>query len=101
MTRWIALSLFAVGCGGGTIGAGTVAEDAAPETLASGDAAPSDVAVDPPPGDGAAAVDTSPPPPPPEGTIPIFVAQGNVGRTTISCDDGQSWVANRSDDDTI
>ncbi|MDX2054000.1 MAG: hypothetical protein SFV15_16480 [Polyangiaceae bacterium] len=29
----------------------------------------------------------------------FFVAVGDVGRSTISCDDGQSWVANRSDDD--
>lgn len=28
--------------------------------------------------------------------IPIFVAQGSMGRTVISCDDGQSWVANHS-----
>jgi len=33
--------------------------------------------------------------------IPIFVAQGMVGRTTISCDGGNTWVANRSDDDTF
>lgn len=31
----------------------------------------------------------------PEG-IPIFVAQGMVGRTTISCDDGHTWVADRA-----
>ena len=31
--------------------------------------------------------------------IPIFVAQGMVGRTTISCDDGRTWVANRSWDE--
>lgn len=34
-------------------------------------------------------------------TIPMFVAQGAVGRTTISCDDGLTWVANRSDDDAL
>ena len=28
--------------------------------------------------------------------IPIFVAQGMVGRTTISCDDGHTWIADRS-----
>ena len=33
--------------------------------------------------------------------IPIFVAQGHAGRTTISCDDGKTWVANRSDDEVI
>ncbi len=31
--------------------------------------------------------------------VPIFVAQGMVGRTIISCDDGQTWVGDRSDDD--
>lgn len=28
--------------------------------------------------------------------VPIFIAQGMVGRTTISCDDGQSFVADRA-----
>jgi hypothetical protein len=28
--------------------------------------------------------------------VPIFVAQGMVGRSTISCDDGHTWVADRS-----
>lgn len=32
----------------------------------------------------------------PPGKIPIFVAQGNLGRTMISCDDGNTWVGNRS-----
>ena len=32
--------------------------------------------------------------------VPMFIAQGMVGRTIVSCDDGKSWVANRSDDDT-
>ncbi|MDI1435907.1 hypothetical protein [Polyangium sorediatum] len=32
--------------------------------------------------------------------VPIFVAQGMVGRTVVSCDDGMTWVGNRSDDDT-
>ena len=34
------------------------------------------------------------------GLVPMFVAQGHVGRTMISCDRGKTWVANRSDDDT-
>jgi hypothetical protein len=33
--------------------------------------------------------------------IPLFVAQGHAGRTTVSCDDGKTWVANRSDDDAF
>jgi hypothetical protein len=28
--------------------------------------------------------------------IPIFVAQGMLGRTTISCDDGRTWIKNRA-----
>lgn len=28
----------------------------------------------------------------------MFVAQGHAGRTIISCDDGRSWVADRSDE---
>ncbi|MFO0634654.1 MAG: hypothetical protein U0168_17565 [Nannocystaceae bacterium] len=31
----------------------------------------------------------------PEG-VPVFVAQGMVGRSTISCDDGLTWVGDRS-----
>lgn len=31
----------------------------------------------------------------------MFVAVGAKARTTISCDDGLTWVANHSDDDTI
>ncbi len=34
-------------------------------------------------------------------TVPLFVAQGHYGRTTISCDDGQSWVADQSNDDDV
>jgi hypothetical protein len=30
--------------------------------------------------------------------IAVIVAQGLMGRTTISCDDGQSWIADRSFD---
>ena len=33
-------------------------------------------------------------------TVPIFIAQGKLGRTTISCDDGKTWVADRSENET-
>jgi len=36
---------------------------------------------------------------PAAGSIPMFVAQGHAGRTLISCDDGQTWVADRSDEE--
>lgn len=35
------------------------------------------------------------------GSTPVFVAQGHAGRTIVSCDDGHTWVANHSDDDSI
>jgi hypothetical protein len=28
--------------------------------------------------------------------VPVFIAQGEGGRTTLSCDDGRTWVGNRS-----
>jgi len=34
------------------------------------------------------------PPPPPKGTVPMFIAAGQGGRTITSCDDGMTWVAN-------
>jgi hypothetical protein len=50
--------------------------------------------------DGSSARDAEPPNP--DATagdrIPMFVAQGSIGRSTISCDDGRTWVANRSFD---
>ncbi|MDP3275728.1 MAG: hypothetical protein Q8Q09_11070 [Deltaproteobacteria bacterium] len=33
--------------------------------------------------------------------VGVFVAQGMMGRTTVSCDDGRTWIANRSDNDAI
>jgi hypothetical protein len=31
--------------------------------------------------------------------VGVFVAQGHMGRITVSCDDGRTWVGNRSTDD--
>jgi hypothetical protein len=31
--------------------------------------------------------------------VGMFVAQGHMGRTTISCDDGKTWTHDQSDDD--
>jgi hypothetical protein len=45
---------------------------------------------------GTSAVDAGGPEAAPSAKIPIFVAQGQLGRTTISCDDGKTWVGNRS-----
>jgi hypothetical protein len=35
------------------------------------------------------------------GLVPVFVAQGHMGRLTISCDDGRSWILDRSLDDSV
>jgi hypothetical protein len=32
----------------------------------------------------------------PEDKVPVFIAQGAVGRTTISCDGGSTWVGDRA-----
>lgn len=37
----------------------------------------------------------------PPGTVPVFVAQGHMGRLMVSCDDGQSFVANQSANDNV
>ncbi len=33
--------------------------------------------------------------------VPLFVAQGHMGRTTISCDRGQTWIHDHSLDDAV
>jgi hypothetical protein len=35
----------------------------------------------------------------PADEVALFVAQGYLGRTVVSCDDGRTWVGNRSADD--
>ncbi len=35
------------------------------------------------------------------GLVPVFVAQGHMGRLTISCDDGKSWIFDHSLDDSV
>ncbi len=50
---------------------------------------------------GAAPVDAGVIPAADAGRVPAFLAVGSVGRTMLSCDDGHTWVANRSDDDTV
>lgn len=32
----------------------------------------------------------------PPGKVPVFIAQGSVGRTAISCDDGKTWVGDHA-----
>jgi hypothetical protein len=69
---------------GGDSAMGTVAPEAGPP-----DAADSGVPLPPPDGgdEGAAS-----------GLVPVIIAQGLMGRTALSCDDGQSWMADRSFD---
>ncbi len=47
-----------------------------------------------------------PPPPPPAVVVPtngstktVFMASGHMGRTVMSCDDGKTWINDRSDND--
>ncbi len=35
----------------------------------------------------------------PQGLVPVFIAQGHMGRTTISCDGGVTYAVNQSEDD--
>ncbi len=32
--------------------------------------------------------------------VPIFIAQGKLGRTTVSCDDGHTWIADKAENST-
>lgn len=46
--------------------------------------------------------ETNPPPtlPPSDGTmVDVFLASGHMGRTVMSCDDGQTWINDRSDNE--
>jgi hypothetical protein len=70
--------------------------NAKPAASANADAGPAPTTgSNPPP---PASTDSGPPAPT---TVPMFVAIGHEGRTTISCDDGATWVANASDDDAL
>lgn len=51
-------------------------------------------------GEGATGEETTGEPIPP-GFVPAFVAQGHMGRTTISCDEGRTWIADQSLDDGV
>lgn len=35
------------------------------------------------------------------GLVQVFVAQGHMGRTTRSCDDGKTWIDDQSQDDSV
>jgi hypothetical protein len=36
---------------------------------------------------------------PPRTRVPMFIAQGKLGRRTISCDDGRTWIENHDEGD--
>ena len=78
----LALALV-LGCPGGGDEAGedTGSSEQTGETDEPGDGEPGD-------GDGD----------PGDGLVPVFLAQGKVGRTILSCDDGLSWIHDRSYD---
>ena len=85
----------------------TATVDAATDTGPSDSAPPFDVAVDTAsdpgtdpgsdPGTDPGGTDV-PPDVSQSGKVAVFMAQGHVGRTMMSCDDGQTWVNNRSYD---
>lgn len=102
--RWFSLLPLAALAACGSAEATPTDDAAADEGLAdAGDDAaldtggPSDGASDA----GSDATDAAPEVPVPAGTVPAFVAQGHAGRTTLSCDDGRTWVADRSDAPTL
>jgi len=37
----------------------------------------------------------------PKGLVPVFLAQGHMGRTTLTCDGGDTYVVNESEDDAF
>ncbi len=53
------------------------------------DKQPDDMAEDP--------LDPPDPDAPPAGKVPVFVAQGHLARTVISCDGGRTWIHDQSD----
>lgn len=88
----LALALALVGCdsdptgsgGGEEAGSGSGAGDA---TSGPGAATGSGTATTTGSGGGGGA---------PDGKVPMFVAQGGVGRTTVSCDDGHTWIGDHA-----
>lgn len=86
----------AIACGDDDAGTDSGGEDGGTDTSVPDSAV--DTAVDSPTLD-APVVDVGPADAPPPGKIAAFIAQGHLGRTTVSCDDGRTWVGNRSLDD--
>lgn len=94
----VTVVLAGVGCGGGDIDGPSVVGDGDAGSLAESGTSPADTgsaAETIEPAQDGATVDTGP------ATVGVFVAQGHVGRTMISCDDGRTWIKDRSDDDAI
>jgi hypothetical protein len=74
--------------GGADPGADAAAVDGGAEPAEAGGDGPTADVTPPTPDSGADAHAPS--------KVKIFVAQGSLGRTTISCDDGRTWVGNHS-----
>jgi hypothetical protein len=92
----VTVVLSTIGCGGGDIADAPIASDEDTGTIAVEETSA-------PITDSGVVADTQVPPPVETGpaTVGVFVAQGHMGRTTISCDDGRTWIKNKSDDDSI
>jgi hypothetical protein len=61
------------------------------------DAGPTAAAVDSGTGDAGAPDSGTPTVDAGQARVPLFIAQGKLGRTTVSCDDGKTWIADRSE----
>lgn len=88
------------GGGGGSVDGGGPAEDAGRAPVdggATSDAGP-DRRID---GGGAAEDGGGPPPDAGDHRLGVFVLSGHMGRTAVSCDDGRSWIHDRSYDDSV
>ena len=99
MRRTLVLALVLVGCGGSVESPGLSGRNAGASGAPSGPGAGDDAVDDDGGGtdegggngDGMPDVVDDPPPPAPTGRVPVFIAQGHMGRTIISCDDGRTW----------
>lgn len=95
---WVVLPLLVMGCEG-QVGTLDSEETSSSDASTHGDGAPADAASEEGPDsmvDASTDATSSADADPSERRVGVFIAQGDIGRTTISCDDGRSWVADRS-----
>ena len=93
----VALVASAIACGGSVdgspfptvdLGAPPADEQSDPNVVTPDEPVPEEPLVEP-----------DPPPMPTDDRVPVVIAQGHVGRTIMTCNGGQTWVADRSNND--